>query len=282
MSFLRPTFILAAALLCAAGAASNAYAQSATPTPATSTSPLSFTGAIASTYSISDGDVRDGDIISLNEQSRTFALSRAAYDENVFGIAVSRPAIVFRGGAGEVPVVQSGRARVNVSTLNGPVQEGDPITTSPVPGVGQRADYGRGTVLGFALEPFTASAASETVSYEGEEYGAGQVLTAINIREYAAEPTDEQPGDTETGGGLGESSFVDVLRYMIAGAIALLSLYTSYSNFGSNIAKGVESIGRNPLARRSIQLTVAFNVILLVVVSVLGLAMSAVIALYPF
>ena len=68
-----------------------------------------------------------------------------------------------------------------------------------------------------------------------------------------------------------------IIRVIIAAIIVLVTVLINFYTFGRNITKGIESIGRNPLARVSIQSMIILNIILIAVVSIGGIILSLVI-----
>ena len=72
-----------------------------------------------------------------------------------------------------------------------------------------------------------------------------------------------------------------MVRYLLATLIAVGSIYAAFRNFGSNITSSIVSVGRNPLAKTSIQFMVLLNAALIVLVSVAGIALSLVVLFIP-
>jgi F0F1-type ATP synthase membrane subunit c/vacuolar-type H+-ATPase subunit K len=71
--------------------------------------------------------------------------------------------------------------------------------------------------------------------------------------------------------------FPFVIRYFVAGFIMLLSLTFAFLNFSRSVPKAIEAIGRNPLARTAIMVSLGVTIGLAVVTVSLGLAISIVI-----
>ncbi len=67
------------------------------------------------------------------------------------------------------------------------------------------------------------------------------------------------------------------LRYLLAILIAVSAFVLGFVYFGRVARQGVESLGRNPLASRTIQLNVIINLILTVVIMAGGLILAYVI-----
>ncbi len=239
--------------------------------------------SIVSTYTIQDEAYENGDIVSFNQNLNTYALSRVTGDEGIFGVIQDTPVVVFRSGEGDVPVVELGEVFVNVTTLNGPIQVGDPISSSPIPGKGQRFDdEDEGYILGIALEPFNLENSTDTVTYEGEDIAIGNIVVLLRIGENTegfiqvpapAIIVNEEP---EEGIGIGT-----LLRYLLAILFAITSLYLIFKKLGPNLRQGVISVGRNPLAKSTIQAMVTFNILLILVISIASLLISFAIIILP-
>lgn len=114
--------------------------------------------------------VQEGSIITVKQGK--YALSDTPGDLLVIGAVTSHPAITqkFTGAVPFRPVITSGIGYVLVSTINGPIKKGDFITTSSIPGVGQRATELENTI-GIAEEGFR----------EGKDV-IGKIPVMINIR----------------------------------------------------------------------------------------------------
>src|SRR3989338_11071483 len=55
------------------------------------------------------------------------------------------------------------------------------------------------------------------------------------------------------------SKFAEMVKYIIAGIVVLASFLTGFFTFSRSVANGVEAIGRNPLAKVSIYLSIAIT-----------------------
>jgi F0F1-type ATP synthase membrane subunit c/vacuolar-type H+-ATPase subunit K len=63
----------------------------------------------------------------------------------------------------------------------------------------------------------------------------------------------------------------DVIKFFFGGLVLIISLLFSYLYFGKLSLKGVEALGRNPLASSKIQAGIILNVIMAVSVCLIGL-----------
>lgn len=110
-----------------------------------------------------------GDVVVLSEiNPRVIEKSSSPYDTKVVGIYSTRPGMlgadkdgVTRMDENDIPVAIVGIVPTNVTDENGPIQRGDLLTTSSLPGHAMKASptlvngvaiYPTGTILGKALE----------------------------------------------------------------------------------------------------------------------------------
>ena len=95
-----------------------------------------------------------GDLLSITESSESaqatesarFTKSQKAYDQNIVGVAEYNETDGYR------PTF-AGVFETKVSTINGSIKAGDPITSSDIPGVGMKATKA-GQIIGKTLEPY--------------------------------------------------------------------------------------------------------------------------------
>lgn len=230
---------------------------------------------IASLYSVTDQNVTFGDIISLNQQTGTYQRARVTGDAYMFGVAVQNPVLLYRTGTStdNIPVVGKGEVPVNVTTLGGPIRIGDYITSSSIPGKGQRAGSDAKFILGIAQESFGSGDGESTTTPTGAVVSVGNIAAKLQIGPH--------PGEKSGMAGVTEATILNVIQYIVAAFVAVGSVYIAFRNFGPNLREGVESIGRNPLARSSIQSMVVFNAVLIILVSLGGLLLGIVIIQLP-
>lgn len=217
---------------------------------------------VAASYNITDKDVVDGDILSNSASG--FVRAKVPYDNSVFGVYSEKPVLVFRlADETAKPIVRSGVTTVNVVIDNGAIKKGDYITSSSKPGKGMKATQS-GYVLGVALGDYS-------------ENNIGRVPVAIRA-EYAELTTPRSANRLFEL--LGASFFANVkdpekfgliIRYIAAALVLIISFGFGFWTFSKAIPKGIEAIGRNPLARHTIYLSMALNVGLIAVVGVLGI-----------
>ena len=212
------------------------------------------------------GDVADGTIICGVQTDINMPCVRE-YDPNMAGVITENPAVSFvlDDTDGTKTVISSGKAYVAVSTVNGPIKEGDFITSSLIKGVGQKVSKS-GYVLGSALENYE----------ETDPTKYGKILVSLAIK----------PAVLKQGAGLNlfqlirdgvEGAFespLSALRYILAAVVVSASFIIGMIHFGRIAKSGVEAVGRNPLAGKMIQAGVLMNIVLTIFVMGAGLLVA--------
>lgn len=223
---------------------------------------------VARLVEISDKDVKDGNIISSSENGAV--LSSIPYDGHVLGIVARDAAIVINSsGISEgVPVISNGQVYVLVSTKEGSIKKGDLLTTTNIPGVGVKA-VKSGYVIGTALEEYSDADPEKVdkivVDLDLHYFNSKPTFpgSLTDIFKIALLPTKEGPSP--------------IFKYIIAAMVVLGSFVFGFMTFGRTAAKGVEALGRNPAAKRTIYLGIIFNVSIVVVIILVGLAVAVLI-----
>ncbi len=112
---------------------------------------------------ISSQSLEAGDVIMPEGKDNNLAVIKTtkSYESQAIGIVSTKPGIILNSEAKAdnthpyvIPIALSGRVPVKVTTENGPIQAGDYLTTSSIPGVSMKAT-GKGTVIGKTLESYT-------------------------------------------------------------------------------------------------------------------------------
>lgn len=225
-----------------------------------------FSYSIARYVEVKDVLVPDGSVVSQDTDGR-YTLTRRAYDAQVRGVIVHDPAIYVKSDnpRKKYAVVGSGEAEVRVSTAEGPIRKGDLLRSSTTPGVLVRASKS-GFVVGVAMQNFTEQNAKSVgtiravldIHYAPSVSSIGSALT--DIFSLSALATYEQP--------------LIVFKYVIAAIITLASFIFGFLYFGRIASRGVEALGRNPLASRSIQFGIVMNVLITLAIIGVGIVVS--------
>jgi hypothetical protein len=215
---------------------------------------------IATIQQISDPQAVDGDIISNTD--RGLVRSTTTADIHLFGVITDKPLAVWREpGASGSAVIRNGIVEVNVTEDEGPIKKGDYVTSSENPGKGKKA-IRSGYVVGQAIADAVGS----------------RVLVALRI-EYAEVTTPrsanrlfEMLGATFFKNVQDPSKFAEIIRYILAALVIIISFVFGFFTFSRSIPKSIEAIGRNPLSKNSILVSIGINVVLTVACGLIGLA----------
>lgn len=250
------------------------------PLPALAQPSLS-SNIIAETYESKDTEIQTGDVISLAADG-TIERSKVPYDKLLFGVVDFSPTMVIRHPEKTIPVIRSGSTTVNITTVNGPIAVGDYITSSEIPGKGQKATDVSGFTLGRALSPLS-EADGTAITFNGKTVRAGTINITLGI---GPGPAVQAKGSTSFFGSLAQAGIGIIgtirtseetdrlVRMVLAGFVAVATIFINFNTFGRNVTKGIESIGRNPLARVAIQSMILVNVMLIAIVSIGGIVLS--------
>ncbi len=235
------------------GLVNRGYAQLANPA----------TGAALSVYT--EDTVSSGDIMVLAEGGKYFK-SIKTYDERMFGVVTDAPALSIEDTllTDGVFVTSGGEAFVNVSTINGPIKKGDFITSSSIPGVGQKADVS-GQVLGIALQDYNVESSEQV----------GDILVQIDVKPNVV--SDVKVNLIEAWRKGTQAPYLTPLtslRYVLAALVTGGAFVIGFASFGKTSGSGVEALGRNPLAHKTIERGIVFNMLLTAGIMLAGLVLA--------
>lgn len=209
--------------------------------------------------------VQDGDIISATTEG--YKRTASSYDPQVFGVVSKQPAVYLSdtSSPNDIPIISVGQARVRVSSQNGNIQKGDFITSSEVPGVGQKATD-NGFVLGTADQDYSSN----------DPKKVGMIM--VTLHPHFAKLTNDLTRNVFHTFNLGfdaaRQSPLGFVRYVVSGTITLLSFFFGFRFFAKASNRGVEAIGRNPLAKQAIILSVFINSMVTIAIMFFGVAIA--------
>jgi F0F1-type ATP synthase membrane subunit c/vacuolar-type H+-ATPase subunit K len=221
--------------------------------------------AIANYLPISDTQVSNGSIVSFSPKG--YSLSKIDYDPLAVGVVTTHPAISLQlpGTASSYAVVSSGDTLVLVSSINGAIKKGDPITTSTITGVGMKATQ-TGYIIGVSLDNYSSqnkSAAQPINVRLNFHYNIMQSAITVgfwDVLNLSTLATYEQP--------------IKAFQYLVASIVVVISFVMSFFLFARTANKGLEALGRNPLASRMIQIGILLNVSIAISIIVAGLIIA--------
>lgn len=240
--------------------------SSARPKPASQSAALDgdISFGVANIMEIKDKDVKDGHIISSSSLGPIKTI--IPYDPQILGVVSADAAIVLSiSGENGVPVVSNGNVFVLVNTKNGEIKKGDLLTSSTTPGIGVKATKD-GYMLGTAMADYKSSDPNKEgkipVSLNLHYFNAKPTLagTLTDIFKLALLPTKDSPAP--------------IFKYIVAALVLIASLVLGFLSFGRAAAKGVEALGRNPMAGKIIHLGIIFNVVITVAIVAAGLVVA--------
>lgn len=230
---------------------------------------------IGHSYLTREDDLIQGMAVSLSlentDQNQFVEALSQSNKERFVGVVSSKESntvTTVRSGD-NVFVSTNGQSEVLASDLNGEIKQGDNLVASPLKGVVMKAGTGESTSVGYALEDFDYSkTTTETIT--DEQGNTKEVKIAAIAMEIS---TTGSTGDTQ-------KSFLSLVGESITGkevsqlqvVAAVLLLFVVLTVEGSIIYGAahstITSVGRNPLARKSIykqlvQIIVVAGIILL-------------------
>lgn len=228
-----------------------------------------FSLGVSSYYPI-EGELNDGDIIVANEGK--YERSSIKYQAGIVGIYIEKPSLELKpeNTEGMRPVLSSGEAYMNVTTSNGPIKRNSYLTSSDIPGVAMLSSA-KGNVVGNALEDYT----------ESDPNKIGKIKVSIYVQDTnsSALAIGDEGGinllDIFSASKLAlYESPSESFKYIVAATVVIISFIFGFITFRKVAVKGVEAIGRNPLASKVIGVGILLNLIITVSIIIAGLVLA--------
>ncbi len=243
---------------------------------------LASAATLVSQSFVTDKSLPVGSIVSLQKGSTDHVNSATAENANyIFGVVInsdSSELAVTSSQKNQVDVTTSGIEQVLVSDINGQIFVGDPITASPIAGVGMKAT-GNVKIVGVAQDKFPNGSASKATyknkSGQNQTTMLGQVPVLVNVSYYYRQPdkTLIPPAIQNIADALAGRK-VDALPILISIGIFIVTLIVVVSIIYSMIHSSIISVGRNPMSQAAIYRNVLQLSALVVVI--LGVAVGAI------
>lgn len=227
-------------------------------------------GGVANNLVVADSKIKSGDIVVQTDKG--IVRATVPFDPRMIGVAVQFPVMSSGLKSGKTKsIMSSGRAMVNVTAKHGIINEGDSVTSSDIAGVGQKADI-QGYILGKAL-----------ASYKNDKKD-GQIPVLINMGSFSSGPNVAGALGALTGslsaGFQNTQNFPIVLRYILAFLISIITFFVSSFTFVKFMRHGLEAIGRNPLAKRTIISGMILNAVVIAVLTIAGFGIAVAIVAF--
>ncbi|MGB4800771.1 MAG: hypothetical protein WBP03_04610 [Candidatus Saccharimonadales bacterium] len=230
------------------------------------------------------GDVQKGMLVMLDpkDSHKVQALTNKK-DKAMQGVVVAQNDTVVSLGddssKAQVYVASNGKYDALVSTQNGPIKVGDIISISALDGVGMKADAGQNVILGKALGTFDGKknvSGSAALSTNGGSktvnIGLVQIDISISHNPLAASVSGpplpaflRKTGDSIAG------KPVSTVRMYISLAVLLVTIFMTSNLLYGGVRSSLISIGRNPLAKKSILRGLIQVVVFGLIIFVIGL-----------
>lgn len=236
---------------------------------------------VVDVYDLADQEAKDGDIIVSNDKGLLRAT--APWDMHLFGVVVETPLIAYRNvDQSGALIARTGVVSVRVSDEAGPINPGDFITSSTIAGVGQKSTK-TGYVIGSAMTKLEGT--TDQANVNGKTVNIGRVNVSLRIefadledkRSLTLIPYEISAQVLKS---IQDSQkFATIARYFIAIILIFTSLISAYLINNRAVAKSIEAIGRNPLAKPDINASLRRNTLFGIAVIIVAVVASAFIIL---
>jgi len=232
---------------------------------ASSSSASAASANISHSYNVT-GSIPNGTIVSLDPQRSGYVdLANNTNDTRLLGVVLpsSQSLLAVDPTSSKTQVATNGTVDTLVSTLNGNIEVGDQISTSPFSGVGIKASPGT-EIVGIAQTAFTNSSVQATAEQVKDKAGKIQSIKVGYIRltiaigaKNAAIGSDSQANFLQKLVKSLTGRSISTVRILLGLTVALISIIFLATLIYASIYGSVISIGRNPLAQNAVFRTLA-------------------------
>lgn len=250
--------------------------------PVLAASKASVTQSVTQGYG-SDTPLQNGMIVKLEDKdaNKVEAVTTSTIDK-IQGVVVAAndAAVTLSDDAnkGQVFVATFGRYDTLVSNQNGPIAVGDYITVSSIAGIGMKAGSSEPVVLGKAAGGFdgtsnvvgTSTLTDTLGKHQGVSIGLIPVDVVVARNPLQRDTADNLPGFLRKVSESIANKPVSTARVYISLAVLLVSAFVAGGMLYAGIRGGLISIGRNPLAKKTIGRSIAQVIISSIIVFIIG------------
>jgi hypothetical protein len=226
------------------------------------------------------GDLENGMVVRLKKGSATTVEALTQKNEtDMYGLAVSAsdaPVALSSPDRSQVYVATFGEYPALVNTQNGSIHAGDRLVISSIAGISMKADSKHQVLVGKALQAFSdgSNAESHVKLSNGTTVAIGRVVVDIGVTRNPTYSGDVAPGVPHILIQIASAVTnkpVTALRLYGGLGVMLMAFIVSGGIMYSGIRTGMTSIGRNPLAKKTILRNLVTVILMSLVVVFIGL-----------
>ena len=238
------------------------------------------TATISQGYS-TESDIPVGSIVGLvKDSSDTVEVMSIQTNDRTIGVVIntgSSSLTLDNGSKSQVQVTTSGVVPVLVSDCNGEIAVGDPITASPLRGVGMVATTNT-KIVGIAQGTMTGTTKQKVDGNvcASQEVTLGQLPVLVSVSNHYRTPEKTViPAALQNIANSVAGKPVSTLPIILSGAVFLITVIIVSSIIYSMIRSSIISVGRNPLSQSAV-----YRDVIQLSALVIGILGVAVIAIY--
>ncbi len=227
-------------------------------------------------------EVKDGHIVVFTTQG--YKLANTANDSGIVGVIDFSPEIEVKveevAGEKLYPLIQGGIVQTLVSTKDGAIAVGDYITSSNIVGVGVKSKTVGTQVLGKALEELKDDKGVPQLIDVFIDFQGNKDLSLFELKspeKFIDKLEASFVGFLNIGTQSATAEPSKAIRYLLAILVVVLCIAFGFLLFGRIALRGLEALGRNPLARSSILTGILINSSLTVFIVFGGLFLAYII-----
>lgn len=227
-----------------------------------------------------------GSIIAFEDNK--YRLSDKPYDSKMVGVVVEQADIIVDeegSSLSDTLMINKGETKILVNGETGPIAVGDLLTASSIPGQAMKADKD-GIIIAVAIDNFKPTQPQDTSLIRGlvdirfTTLGDTFSADSIGLSDQGMVSTLKRSVSEIFGlgsGGLAGTS--PIFRYTLATLVVAIAFISGFFLFGRIALHGVEALGRNPLARRTIMTGIITNSVFTVLLVALAVILAYIIVI---
>jgi hypothetical protein len=226
------------------------------------------------------GTLQNGMIVRIKKGAPTTVQALNQKEETeMFGMVVAStdaPVALSSPDRSQVYVATFGQYPALVNTQNGPIRAGDRLVISSVSGVSMKADTKHQVLVGKALQSFSdgSNAEGHLKLSDGTTVALGRVMVDIGVSRNPTYSGDVAPGVPHVLVNMAKAVTdkpLTALRLYGSLIIVFIAFVVAGGVMYSGVRTGMTSIGRNPLAKKSILRNLITVIVMSLIVVFIGL-----------